>query len=95
VTTSDKSDEINHNNNNKMELTLQITTPVNLEIHQSQCWSMRQRSVSIIMEVTIHSLVVVVVSVVGVVFAIFVVLSMRNYILGGEDSSVGIYFCST
>jgi len=47
------------------------------------------------MEVTIHSLVVVVVSVVGAVFAIFVVLSMRNYILGGEDSSVGIYFCST
>jgi len=79
-----------------MELTLQITTPVNLEIHQSQCWSMRQRSVSIIMEVTIHSLVVVVViSVVVVVFVVFVVLSMRNYSLGGEDSSVGIYFCST
>jgi len=80
-----------------MELTLQITTPVNLEIHQSQCWSMRQRSVSIIMEeVTIHSLlVVVVISVVVVVFVVFVVLSMRNYSLGGEDSSVGIYFCST
>jgi len=67
--TSDKSDEINHNNNNKMELTLQITTPVNLEIHESQCWSMRQRSVSIIMEVTIHSLVVV-----ASVVVVFVIL---------------------
>jgi len=66
---SDKSDEINHNNNNKMELTLQITTPVNLEIHESQCWSMRQRSVSIIMEVTIHSLVVV-----ASVVVVFVIL---------------------
>jgi len=40
---SDKTDVINHNNNNKMELHLQITTPVNLEMHESQRWSIRQR----------------------------------------------------
>jgi len=62
-----------------MELHLQITTPVNLEMHESQRWSIRQRSVSSLNEeFIIHCLVVVVVVVVFV--------SMRNYSLGGKDS---------